>query len=62
VSEQWKPNAGQPFWVWRNDNTAQEHIWEDKMGQVHCYEEGNVHPTKEAAEAWGAALEKTRKS
>jgi hypothetical protein len=25
------------------------------MGQVHCYEEGNVHPTKEAAEAWGAA-------
>ncbi len=32
------------------------------MGQVHCYEEGNVHPTKEAAEAWGAALEKTRKS
>lgn len=53
----WKPKTGESFWVWRNDNTAQEHVWEGKMGQVHCWLAGNVHPTREAAEQWGKEQE-----
>jgi hypothetical protein len=36
--------------------------WLNDVDDAKLLDAGNVHPTKEAAEAWGAALEKTRKS
>jgi hypothetical protein len=51
--QRWLPGIGDSWWVWRNDRLAYKATWDDTPGMMICYRKGNVHPTKEAAEAWG---------
>jgi hypothetical protein len=50
------PKYGQKYWAWHYERKeVGELIWWDSSSDHRIRREGNVHPTKEAAEAWGAA-------
>ena len=56
MSERWKPGNLGEYWWWESSlKSATIYYWYGDETDEELYEEGNVHPTKEAAEAWGAA-------
>lgn len=56
MSERWKPKFHAEFWYWAPiKKRAVLEMWVDNWLHDSFYKAGNVHPTKEAAEAWGAA-------
>jgi hypothetical protein len=61
VSERWLPKLGDEYFVY---SLAQERAvqlqWKDEYLDKEFYCRGLAHPTKEAAEAWGAAQGETK--
>ena len=56
MSERWKPGRQDEYWWWETDrDVATLYYWYEDEFDIELWDAGNVHPTKEAAEAWGAA-------
>jgi hypothetical protein len=61
MSERWKPKAGKQYWYWHfMRKMPMQMEWRDDEIDAYMHREGNVHATKEAAEAWGAAQGETK--
>ncbi len=56
MSERWEPEYGDQYWFWNpHERMACQFPWLNDVDDAKLLDAGNVHPTKEAAEAWGAA-------
>ncbi len=57
----WVPDYEELYWYRTSvSNKITFNIWENDEVNLKHLKEGNVHPTKEAAEAWGAAQGETK--
>jgi hypothetical protein len=65
MKNQWKPKDGDTYFYWYQPKVwlfvklfkpgVASRVWKADIHDVYNYWENNVHPTREAAESWGAA-------
>ena len=58
--ERFKPKKGDYVWIFANYGIAVYRQWNHDYIDLNWYFEGNVHPTKEAAEQWGKEQEEKK--
>lgn len=57
--KRWVPKSGEGFWYWSAyDENAIEATWSDRGWDLVMLAIGNVHKTREEAEAWGEEYSK----